>query len=169
MILAKLLRLFVLSLILSGCVSYSFNTASLPEGIQTIYIPFFPDQSNSGLSNLSNQLNESLIQIFVNQSRLNLTTDSESADAILQGRIVRYTNRPVTISGEGTTTLNQVQISVQASFRYTAQEAPLWDKPFSAETQFNPNQDPIEGENNAAEQVLLEISRLMFNDALSDW
>ena len=50
-----------------SCLSYSFTGASIPEGVNTIYIPFFPDQSGSGLGDLSDRLNTTLIERFVNQ------------------------------------------------------------------------------------------------------
>ena len=61
------LAILVLS---SGCFRYSFTGTSIPEGVNTIYIPFFPDQSDSGIGNLSDLLNEALIDRFVNQRRL---------------------------------------------------------------------------------------------------
>ena len=160
------LAILVLS---SGCFRYSFTGTSIPEGVNTIYIPFFPDQSNSGIGNLSDLLNEALIDRFVNQSRLQLANSEEEADAVLDGRITSYSNRPFSIGGDEEATQNQVAISVSARFQYKTEDSPLWDKNFAANFTFDPNDDPANGEETAAGETLELIANNMFNDAVSSW
>ena len=153
----------------SGCFRYSFTGTSIPEGVETIFIPFFPDQSNSGIGNLSDLLNDALIERFVNQSRLQLANSEDEADAILDGRITSYSNRPFSIGGNEQANQNQVSISVNARFQYSSDEAPLWDKGFSGNFTFDPTEDPANGEETAAEEALELIANNMFNDAVSSW
>ena len=162
------LILVVMSLQLS-CLSYSFTGASIPEGVNTIYIPFFPDQSGSGLGDLSDRLNTTLIERFVNQSRLGLAPNLESADAFIEGRIQTYTNRPFAIGGNEQASQNQVSITVQARFQYASSEEALWNKSFSASFTYDPTEDPINGELEAATETLSQIANNMFNDAVSNW
>jgi len=156
-------------LVLSGCVRYSFSGVSIPSEVRTIYIPFFPDNSTSGLSYLADDLNDSLVNRFVNQSRLNLTNDAENADAVIDGRIVNYRNSPFSVSGDQTATLNRVDITVRASFKYRAEDKPEWDKSFNGVAEFDPNEDPIDGERNAVLEAMERIAQNMFNDALGSW
>lgn len=153
----------------SGCLKYSFTGTSIPEGVNTIYIPFFPDQSNSGLSDLSDRLNQALIDRFVNQSRLQLASDENSADAVLDGSITSYTNRPFSIGGNEQANQNEVTISVRASFKYASDSEPLWNKPVSGNFTYDPTEDPIEGELEAAGDALEQIANKLFNDAVSNW
>jgi hypothetical protein len=159
----------VLILFSSGCLRYSFTGTSIPEGVNTIYIPFFPDQSNSGLSDLSDRLNQSLINRFVNQSRLQLANDESSADAVLDGTITAYTNRPFSIGGNEQANQNEVTISVRASFKYQTDDEPLWNKPVSGNFTYDPTEDPIGGERDAASEALDQIANKLFNDAVSNW
>lgn len=161
--------LILMSLTVSGCITYSFTGASIPSGVNTIYIPFFPDQSNSGLGELGNQLNQVLIDRFVNQSRLQLSNTEEDADAILDGIITSYSNRPFSISGDEQTGQNQVSISVRASFKYASKEEPEWNKTFNGRATYDPAQNPIDGERNAALSALEQVANNMFNDAVSNW
>jgi len=154
---------------LSGCLSYSFTGTSIPEGVNTIFIPFFPDQSNSGIGDLSDRLNQALLQRFVNESRLQLANDEESADAVINGRIISYSNRPFSIGGNEQANQNQVQITVSASFQYKTDDSPLWDKNFSGNFTFDPTDDPVAGEESAADDALEQIANNMFNDAVSSW
>ena len=162
------LFLGLMSLHLS-CLSYSFTGASIPEGVNTIYIPFFPDQSGSGLGDLSDRLNTSLIEQFVNQSRLALATNLESADAFIEGQIQTYTNRPFSIGGNEQANQNQVSITVQARFQYASSKEALWTRSFTSSFTYDPKEDPINGELEAATETLSQIANNMFNDAVSNW
>ena len=152
-----------------GCLRYSFTGASIPPGVNTIYIPFFPDQSNSGLGDLSDRLSEALINRFVNQSKLQLANNESDADAVLDGVITSYSNRPFSIGGDEQSNQNEVTISVRGTFKYASEEEPEWSKSFSGKFTFDPTEDPINGENQAANGALEQIANNMFNDAVSNW
>ena len=156
-------------LLLTGCISYSFTGTSIPSDVNTIYIPFFPDRSQSGLGALSDRLNRALIDRFVNQSRLSLSDTQENADAYIEGAIRSYTNRPFSIGGDEQANLNEVQISVQATFQYADDEEPLWTKSFTGSATYDVIESPVEGELEAVNTALEQIARNMFNDAVSNW
>lgn len=165
----KKIALLSIMILLTGCLRYSFTGTSIPPGVDTIYIPFFADQSNSGLGDLTNRLNDALVERFVNQSRLQLANTEDNADAILEGVIVSYSNRPFSIGGDEQADQNEVNISVRATFLYTDKDEPEWNKTFSGKFTYDPTEDPIEGENDAASQALRQIANNMFNDAVSNW
>lgn len=158
-----------LGFMISGCFRYSFTGASIPAGVETIYIPFFPDQSNSGLGDLTDRLNQSLINRFVNQSKLQLANNEATADAVLDGVITSYSNRPFSIGGNEQANENQVSITVRATFLYTSKDEAEWSTSFSGSFTYDPSEDPIEGENAAANGALEQIANNMFNDAVSNW
>ncbi|MEX0610428.1 MAG: LptE family protein [Balneolaceae bacterium] len=153
----------------SGCLRYSFTGTSIPEGVDTIFIPFFSDQSNSGLGDLSDRLNQALINRFVNQSRLQLANSEGEADAVLEGVIISYSNRPFSIGGDEQADQNEVVIAVQASFKFTNEEDVEWDKSFRGNFTYDPAENPIEGENEAASGALQQVANNMFSDAVSNW
>lgn len=161
--------LILISFTFTGCITYSFTGASIPSGVNTIYIPFFPDQSNSGLGDLGDQLNQVLINRFVNQSRLQLANTQDDADAVLDGVITSYSNRPFSISGDEQTGQNQVSITVRATFKYASNEEPEWNTSFNGRATYDPAQNPIDGERNAALEALEQVANNMFNDAVSNW
>jgi hypothetical protein len=160
----------ILSLLFfSGCFRYSFTGASIPEGVKTIYIPFFADQASSSVANLSNELNDALINRFIKKSPLNSSSSRQNADAILEGSINSYNNAPFSISGSSNASQNKVTISVQAKFQFADKKKPEWNKSFSGSSTYDPNKDPIQGENKAAQEALDQIANNMFNDAVSGW
>lgn len=159
----------VIALLVSGCVTYSFTGTSIPSDVNNIYIPFFPDRSQSGLGDLSDRLNRALINRFVNQSRLSLSNDESNADAFVEGAIQGYINRPFSIAGDQQANFNEVQITVSASFQYARDDEPLWTKSFTGSATYDVIANPVEGEIEAAEAALQQISNNMFNDAVSSW
>jgi hypothetical protein len=171
MSLNKLKHLFVLFLIASvtGCITYSFTGTSIPSDVNNIYIPFFPDRSQSGLGDLSDRLNRALINRFVNQSRLSLSNDESNADAFVEGAIQGYINRPFSIAGDQQANFNEVQITVRASFQYAKDDEPLWTKSFTGSATYDVIANPVEGEIEAASTALQQIANNMFNDAVSSW
>lgn len=154
---------------LSGCFRYSFTGTSIPEDVNSIYIPFFADQSSSGISNLSDLLNQTLVDRFINQTRLQLANSRGAADAVLEGAIVRYSNEAFSITGEEQTSQNEVTIGVRATFQYTNKEQAEWSSSFTGSDTYDTNENPIEGETNAATEALSQIANNMFNDAVSGW
>lgn len=163
-----LIPLFLL-MSLSGCIRYSFTGVAIPADVRSIYIPFFPDNSTSGLPYLSDDLTEALINRFVNQSRLNLVGNRDQADAILEGVIISYQNRPFSVAGDQRANLNRVNIGVRASFKFARETQPEWDKTFSGVFEFDPNEDPIDGERNAVLEAMNRVAQNMFTDALGSW
>lgn len=161
--------LLLMALVLSSCFRYSFTGTSIPENVNSVYIPFFADQSSGGVGNLSDRLNEALIDRFITQTRLQLANSQAEADAILEGSIIRYTNQAFSISGEDETSLNEVTVSINASFQFADENEPEWNKSFSGSATYDTNENPIEGETIAAQEALSQAADNMFNDAVSGW
>lgn len=154
---------------LSGCFRYSFTGTSIPENVNSIYIPFFANQASGSVSNLSDLLNEALIDRFINQTGLQLSNSRATADAILEGSIVSYSNEAFSITGNEQTSLNEVTIGVRATFQYTDQDEPEWTSSFTGAATYDVNENPLQGELNAAQEALDRIANNMFNDAVSNW
>jgi hypothetical protein len=161
--------LLVIVLLFAGCIRYSFTGTSIPSDVRTIYIPFFPDRSQSGLGDLSDRLNRALVNRFVNQSRLSLSNEQDNSDAYVEGAIQTYRNRPFSIAGDQQANLNEIQITVQATFQFAKDDEPLWSKSFTGSATYDVLENPVDGEIEAAEAALQQISNNMFNDAVSDW
>lgn len=154
---------------MAGCVQYSFTGTSIPSDVNTIYIPFFPDNSQSGLGDLTDRLNRALVNRFVNQSRLSLTNDEADADATLEGAIQTYQNRPFSIGGDEQANINQIQITVRATFKFADSDEPEYSKSITGSSTYDVLDNPVDGEIEAAAEALQEIANTAFNDAVSSW
>lgn len=167
--LGSLLFLILTSMMLTGCFHYGFTGTSIPEDVNSVYIPFFADQSSGGINNLSDKLNESLVDRFINKTRLQLANNRAGADAVLEGSIRRYSNEAFSLTGDQQTSRNEVTISVQATYQYTNKDKAEWSSSFNGSATYDTNKDPIEGETNAANEALDQVANNMFNDAVSGW
>lgn len=163
------LLMLAVAVSLSGCISYGFTGTSVPEGINTIYIPFFANQTASGIPDLSDKLNNILIEHFISQSSLVLTDNRGRADAILEGSIISYTNEPFSITGQNRATQNRVTIIVKATYRYPGKQKTVFSRRFTGRGTYNPTENPIEGEIKAAQEALEQIANNMFSNAVSGW
>lgn len=164
-----ILPVLVLVLLAGGCIRYSFTGGSIPSDVRTIHIPFFADQSNSGVGDLSDRLYQNLVDRFVNQSRLSLGGGRETSDAWLEGVITSYSNRPYTVTGNAQSSLNQVQISVRASFQYADATTPVWSTSVSGAATYDVLNNPVDGEQEAIEEALEQIANTMFTNSVSQW
>lgn len=170
---AKLIRNLTLFLIVfllnSGCLRYSFSGVTIPDSVKTIFIPFFPNQAQTAVPGLPDLINAALIDRFVNQSRLQLSDNRQQADAVIEGRIISYSNKAFSISSEEAANLNRVEIGVQASFLIKSEDKERWNKRFSGFGEFDPAENPINGENQAANDAIEQLVENMFNEALGSW
>lgn len=153
----------------TSCMSYSFTGASIPNDVDTIYISFFSDNSQSGLGTLSDRLYNALVNRFVNQSSLSLNNDQEDADSWMEGAIQSYRNRPFSVGGDEQANLNEIQIVVRATFQYAGSDEPVYSKSFTGTATYDVLDNPVDGELQAASEALQQIANNAFNDAVSNW
>lgn len=158
-----------LLLFCTSCMSYSFTGTSIPNDVNTVYIPFFPDNSNSGLGDLTDRLYNALVNRFVNQSRLSLNNDQETADSWMDGSIQSYSNRPFSVGGDEQANLNEIQIVVRATFQFENSDEPVYSKSFTGTATYDVLDNPVDGELEAAAEALQQIANNAFNDAVSNW
>lgn len=156
-------------LFINSCFRYSLTGVNIPENVQTVFIPFFPNQAPTAVPGLADQINAALINRFVNQSRLRLASNRSNADALVEGVIISYSNKAFSISNNETASLNRVEISVRASFKYASEDKEKWNKTFNGFGEYDPSQDPINGENEAAQEAIEQLVENMFNEALGGW
>lgn len=153
----------------TGCMQYSFTGTSIPSDVRTIHIPFFPDNSQSGLGDLSDRLNDAIINRFVNQSKLSLENNQNEADSWMEGAIQTYNNRPFSIGGDEQANLNEIQIVIRATFQFAGDDEPVYSKNFTGNATYNVLENPVEGELEAVGEALQQIADNAFNDAVGDW
>lgn len=161
------LPLLVLLLLVPGCAWYSFTGASIPDHLNTVAIPLVEDNTVSTVTGLDDEMTRLLVDRFVRQTRLNLETDEQAADALLRVVINRYTNQPTSVSGQEQATRNRVTVAVQVTYVDQTTGTDLVSRSFSAFEEYDPF-DPSQ-EETAAFAALEKIADDVFTAATSNW
>ncbi len=103
------------SLLLTSC-TYSFSGASVPSHINTIAVSTF--RNDTLQPSLDQDVTNALIDLFANDSRLNLGTPGQS-DAVVEGTITRYDHSVFGLSGTGDSSLGaqaeEYRVTLQAA------------------------------------------------------
>ena len=154
-------------LLTHGCAYYSFTGASIPDNLNTIAIPLVVDNSLNTIPEMSDQLTESLVNLFVNQTRLSLVESEDEADAVLTVEIQRYNNAPSAISGDELAATNRVTITVMVIYQDQTEEKELLRRTFSNFEDYDPLD--INNETVAALAALQNVADDIFTAATSNW
>jgi hypothetical protein len=164
-----IVALITLALTVSGCAYYSFTGATIPSNLETIAIPLAQDNTVSPISTLGRDLTDQLTERFVERTRLSLTTNESNADALLNARIQRYTNEPSGVSADERATVNRVTIQVRVEYVDQTNDEALLDRTFSGFGEYDPVEDGVEGERQAAQVALQRVADDIFTSATSNW
>jgi hypothetical protein len=154
---------------LSGCTVYSFSGANIPSHLETIAIPIAQDNTSNPVNRLGTTLTDLLTDRFVDRTSYSLTTNDEGADALLTARIQRYTNRPTGVSGDERATTNEITIEVQVRYVDQKKGEELLTQTFSGAASYDPVEAGLEGERQAAQNALENVTDDIFSTATSNW
>lgn len=111
---SKLLILFII-LLINGCGIYTFRGRTPPEGIKSIAIPIFNDESGFSEAGLKENFTESLKKKVIDDNTY-ILADRNVADGIILGTIVSVRDEPLVISGNENVTKRKIVINVKIRF-----------------------------------------------------
>ncbi len=112
-----------------GC--YSFSGSSLPAHLKTIAIPVFEDRSGAGIAQYRGDLTGGLARRIESQSTLRTTPSLASADALLDGTIISFSDlsSQLTSKTERAVT-NRITIVVRVSMEDRVKKAQIFSQSF---------------------------------------
>jgi outer membrane lipopolysaccharide assembly protein LptE/RlpB len=106
----RLLLAAALGLTLAGCGYHLVGTAStLPEGVTTLYVERFQNQTR--YVDINQRIDESLSLEWVRRRRLQLVDEKPSADMVLSGVILNLGVAPVRFDEQGRATEYQMTLT----------------------------------------------------------
>jgi hypothetical protein len=100
---------------------------------------------------------------------LSLSNEQDNSDAYVEGAIQTYRTDRLVLPEMSRPILTKFRITVQATFQFAKDDEPLWSKSFSGAATYDVLDNPVDGEIEAAQAALQQISNNMFNDAVSSW
>jgi hypothetical protein len=132
-----LLPMLLVAALLSGCGYYSFTGATIPGHLRTVSIPLIEDRSVSVADDLDERMTRLLIDRFVGQTRLQLETTPEEADALLTGRIDRITVEPVAVAGGDVATQNRITVTMNVRYFDQAEDREVFQRSFTGTANYD--------------------------------
>lgn len=105
----------ILILTLSGCGIYSFRGRTPPEGIRSVAIPLFNDESGFSEAGLKENFTETLKKKILDDNTY-ILADRNVADGVILGTIVSVRDEPLVISGNENVTKRKIVINVRIRF-----------------------------------------------------
>lgn len=161
-------RLAFVGLALVLACGYYSTTSRTAKDIKTIFVPFFANETSE--PNIEITVTESIINNLVDDNTLKVV-DEERADAILDGRIAAFVNKPFSFDAALNAQEYRVVIRVVVTLYRGRTSETIWkDRSITGESTYFV--EPIEGENDfdtAVSQSVHTITERILSLTVQDW
>jgi len=150
-----------------GCGHYGTSSRTAKD-IKSIYVPFFTNETTEPGLDIS--VTEIVINDLIDDNTLKVV-DENNADAVLEGSIIRWVNKPFSFDNDLNAQEYRVIIHVRVSlFRRGGREAIWKDRTISGESSYFV--EPIPGENtfqDARDAAVHTITERILGMTVQDW
>jgi TolB-like protein len=154
-------------LVTAGCGHYS-TTSRTAKDISSIHVPFFGNETAE--PNLEITVTETIIQNLIDDNTLKVVA-RESADALLEGRIVEFQNRPFSYNNELNAEEYHVSVRVLVTLLNRKTNQPMWrDRSMQGTASYFVEQ--VENGNtfeDAVAEAITQITERILNLTTQDW
>jgi len=157
---------FVAAVIVAGCGYYSTSSRTA-EGIKSVAVPFFENLTTE--PSLEITVTENLIDNLVGDNTLKVT-DEQRADAVLNGQIVEFHNRPFSFNDDLNAEEYLVTLRVKVSLFNRRLNQPVWaDKTVTGDGSYFVDVPDASTFDDAVRQSVKEITDQILNLTVRDW
>jgi outer membrane lipopolysaccharide assembly protein LptE/RlpB len=155
----------LIALLCAGC-GYS-TSARTAKDIKSIHVPFFENQTTQ--PNLEITVTESVIFNLLDDNTLRVTEESD-ADAVLEGHIVEFQNRPFSFNVELNAEEYHVLLRVRATLYSRRSNEPIWsDRIIVGDGSYFIDTPEANTFDDAVAEAIREISERIINLTVRDW
>jgi hypothetical protein len=113
----------------AGC-PYSFTGSSVASHLKTIGFGVFEDNSNFGEAGLREKVAKAVTDKFINDNSLKVT-DKKNADSIIEGIILRITDKPATVTSGETINKRRIEVVVKITYTDMVKRKKVYEKEFT--------------------------------------
>jgi lipopolysaccharide assembly LptE-like protein len=155
------------SMISFSC-SYSFKGASPPEGIKTIFIPTFRDESGFGIPALPDDMTKLLKQKFITDNTLEYA-EKTTADGMLDCVISTVTDEALVVTGGEQVSKRKVTMNVKVIFTNLKKQKQIWQKDFSNWGEYDSSSGGFSKRDEGVKAAMDKITDDILFEVLSNW
>ncbi len=156
----------VLGLLLTGC-KVSLSGISIPEAANTVSVENFENQAAQTNPSFPQQITEEVRQRFLSQTRLQVI--NSNGDLGFSGSITQYQTQSLALTGNETSALTRLNISVKVKFDNRLNPDKSFEKTFSRFADFQANQPLSAVESALLQEISEQLVQDIFNEAFLDW
>ena len=155
--------------LLNSCsISYKFNGANINyQTTHSISVADFPNNAPMVNPTLSNNLTESLRDLYLRQTRLQVLP--KGGDLELEGEIVGYDISQGAISANSYASESKLTIRVTVHFTNNIHPEESFDKTYSAYQTFDSSQLLSDIQDELCAIIIKEIGENIYNDTVARW
>jgi len=153
-------------LFMDGC-TYSFKGGSVPPHLKTIAIPLVEDQSAYGDPTLRDSFRNKLVDLFTSDNTLQLT-NSNTADALLEGVITDVKDEPVVLQGNEQVAQRRITVKVRMTFQDLKLRKKVWEKSFSNWGNY-PSGGGLTQRNDGVIDAVKKLTEDILNETVAGW
>jgi len=131
----------------------------MPENVESLYIPLMANKTSE--PRIENSLSSDVIRVFTRSGKVNVVEQRSSADAILDGTIVKYTNRAISYdSNDDISQYRSAMIVDVELVRNDIEKQVLWSKTVTWSTDYSASDNKAEQEDREGQAIDELNSRL---------
>ncbi|MEE9439141.1 MAG: LPS assembly lipoprotein LptE [Saprospiraceae bacterium] len=162
----KYIILLFISQVLLGC--YSFKGISIPSDIKTYYVhDVILSDTRNAPPDIPEKFLEQLRKVIRSQS--SLIESERNSDIEFICDITRFNISNEASNQNNEVALNKLTISVKVEYLNTKDDDDTWTKTFSFGIPFDPSADLNELQDGFINDIFIEITDQVFNDAFTNW
>ncbi|HBH05878.1 MAG TPA: hypothetical protein DDX92_04660 [Flavobacteriales bacterium] len=161
------LSILTLVFILTGCkVSYTFSGTDVGNA-QTISIAIFSNRAALTPPIYPQTFTEELKDEFLRQTKLQIV--QENGDLQMNGEIVAYTANPVSSTGDETTALNRLQVTIKVNYINTLDPTKNFNRNFSRFEDYSSTENLSTIENALLESITEQLAQEIIQASIGSW
>ncbi|MFQ5824440.1 MAG: LptE family protein [bacterium] len=149
---------------INACGPYSFSSSGASH-IRTVSIPIFQDQTSE--FGVKEKLTDAVINEFTRDNTLKIT-DRRNSDSIIEGTILRITDRAGAFTSDERVQDIKIYITVKVKYEDLKKRKLIWEEDITQWGTFNPDEGPQSREKGIDEAVE-KIANEILNKSVSGW
>lgn len=152
----------------NSCSVYSFRGNNPPEGIQTVAVPLFMDNSGYGEASIKERFTELLKNRIISDNTLKLV-DKTKADGVLNCSISSIRDEALVISGSENVTKRKVTITVTVLFENLKKQKKIWERTYENWGEYSSSSNSFSEREVGIALAREKITEDILNDIISNW
>ncbi|MCE1166025.1 MAG: LPS assembly lipoprotein LptE [Bacteroidetes bacterium] len=160
--------LILSAVIFQSCGVYSFRGNNPPEGIKTIAVPLFTDNSGFAESGLKEQFTDQLKNKIISDNTLKLV-DKTVADGVITCTISSVRDDALVISSNENVTKRKITIVVNVIFENLKKQKKIWDRNYENWGEYNSSTNSFSERTTGITTARDKITDDILNDIISNW